>query len=448
MAKAKILRAAPLGTVISIVAAAVWSSSAMAQIGAFGGPQGPTLTAPAITVPDRPDPFAQPSRDYSAMVVGDWLVYPTVFAGALFDTNPSQSSSGAKSSAGGRLVPSLLAETTNGISKTTLYGMADAQLYTNQSNGNSDTVAARAGFIENYELMPDLIFNGQGDFTRQRDVFSTLGIDHSVSALQNPTGIGLAPVNNPLTYNQYSGVATLQKNFDRAFVTLGGSVVALQYDHSPSAGAPSPNSVDTTQTVRGGFWITPMFYGYTEGSVDQRNYSTGNLNSTGYRVVGGLGSDQIGLFRGEVYGGYQAENYDLAAIGTVGSPAFGARLYYYPLPDLTLSGSVDQSLGVSFLATAPGVPTGSATRVVTSLGQATYAPMPEWSASGRFGFVHTDYVSTPRNDDAWTVGATFNYSVWRNFGVTLDYQHIDLASNVPLQGFTRDVVTLGLTYKY
>ena len=79
------------------------------------------------------------------MVLGDWLVYPTVFAGALFDSNPSQSSSGAKSSAGGRLVPSLLAETTNGISKTTLYGMADAQLYTNQSNGNSDTVAARAG---------------------------------------------------------------------------------------------------------------------------------------------------------------------------------------------------------------------------------------------------------------------------------------------------------------
>jgi hypothetical protein len=86
--------------------------------------------------------------------------------------------------------------------------------------------------------------------------------------------------------------------------------------------------------------------------------------------------------------------------------------------------------------------------VVTSLGQATYAPMQEWSASGRFGFIHTDYVSTPRNDDAWTVGATFNYSVWRNFGVTLDYQHIDLASNVPLQGFTRDVVTVGLTYKY
>jgi hypothetical protein len=419
----------------------------MAQVGAFGGTPGPTMTAPAMTVPDRADPFAQPSRDYSALVVGDWLLYPTLFAGASYDTNPTQSSGGAKSSFGGRLVPSLLAETTNGISKTTVYGMADAQLYTNQSSGNSNTVAARAGLIENYQLAPDLIFNGQGDFTRQRDLFSTFGIDHSVSTL-NPTGIGLAPVNNPLTYNQYSGAASLQKNFDRAFVTVGGSVIDLQYDHSSNAAAPSPNGVDTTETVRGGFWINPMLYGYAEGSVDQRNYSTSSLNSNGYRVVGGLGSDQIGLFRGEVYAGYQAEDYNLGAIGTVGSPVFGGRLYYYPLPELTLSGSVDESLGVSFLATAPGVPVGASTRVVTSLGQATYAPMQEWSASGRFGFIHTDYVGTPRDDDAWTMGATLNYSIWQNFALTLDYQYIQMSSNVPLQGFSRDVVTVGLTYKY
>ncbi|HEY1796198.1 MAG TPA: outer membrane beta-barrel protein [Stellaceae bacterium] len=441
------LRAAPMRIAVAVGVAGLWSGGAMAQVGVFGGPQGPTLTAPAISTPDHPDPFAQPSRDYSAMVAGDWLLYPTIFAGALFDSNPSQSSSGAKSSAGARLVPSLLAETTNGISKTTIYGMADAQLYTNQSGSNSNTVAARAGFIENYQFAPDLVFNGQGDFTRQRDLFSTFGIDHAVATPQNPTGIGLAPVNNPLTYNQYSGSATLQKNFNQAFVSLGGSVIDLEYDHASTA-APSPNGVDTTETVRGGYWINPVIYGYVEGSVDQRNYSTSILNSSGYRVVGGLGSDQIGLVRGEVYAGYQAENYNLGAIGTVGSPVYGARLYYYPLPELTLSGSVDESLGVSFLTTAPGVPAGAATRVTTSLGQATYALMQNWSASSRFGFIHTDYAGTPRNDDAWTVGATLNYSIWRNVALTLDYQHIDMTSNVALQGFTRDVATVGLTYKY
>ena len=40
-------------------------------------------------------------------------------------------------------------------------------------------------------------------------LFSTLGIDHSVTTL-NPTGVGLAPVPNALTYNQVSGTASVR----------------------------------------------------------------------------------------------------------------------------------------------------------------------------------------------------------------------------------------------
>ena len=39
-------------------------------------------------------------------------------------------------------------------------------------------------------------------------------------------------------------------------------------------------------------------------------------------------------------------------------------------------------------------------------------------------------------------------TLWMAEELGLNYQHIDLASNVPLQGFSRDVVTVGLTYKY
>jgi len=53
-----------------------------------------------------------------------------------------------------------------------------------------------------------------------------------------------------------------------------------------------------------------------------------------------------------------------------------------------------------------------------------------------------------RRDDAWTGGATLSYSVWQNFGLTLDYQHVQLNSNVPLQSFTRDVVSVGGNYRY
>jgi hypothetical protein len=423
-----------------------WASPAAAQIGQFGGPAGPTLVAPPVAV-DRGDPFLRPSREYSALPFGSWLLYPTLFAGAVFDDNIRQSEVLRSSSAGARLVPSILAERNDGIHKTSLYGMADVRLYTDHAASNADALAVRTGVIERYQPFPDLIFNLQGDYTRQRDLFSSFGIDNSVTTL-NPTAIGLMPVANPLSYNQLAAAGSVQKNFDRAFVSVGGSIVGIRYDTRPDLAAPSPDGNTYTGTGRAGFWFTPFLYAYAEGAVDQRRFSDDRFNSSGYRTVGGIGSDRIGLFRGEVYGGYQSERHDSLFLGTTDGSVFGGRIYYYPLRELTLSAALDQSLGVSLLASAiPGI-LGASTRSTTALLKATYALAREWTASTRFGFIHTEYVAAIRKDDAWTAGATFTYSVWQNFGITLDYQYVQLDSNVPLQGFTRNVVTLGATYKY
>lgn len=423
-----------------------WASPAVAQVGQFGGPSGPTLSVPPVAV-DRGDPFARPSREYSALPFGSWLLYPTLFAGAVFDDNIRQSEVARTSSGGARLVPSLLAERNDGIHKTSLYGMADVRLYGDHGANNADAVAARTGFIERYQPLPDLLFNFQGDYTRQRDLFSTFGIDHSVTTL-NPTAIGLMPIANPLSYNQLAATASVQKNLDLAFVSLGASVVGIRYDSRTDLGAPSPDGVTYTGTGRAGFWFTPFLYAYAEAAVDQRRFSDDRFNSSGYRTVGGIGSDRIGLFRGEVYGGYQSERHDLASLGSTDGSVFGGRIYYYPLRELTLSAAVDQSLGVSLLASVtPGI-LGASTRATTALFQATYALAREWTAGTRIGYIHTEYVDAIRRDDAWTAGATLTYSVWQNFGITLDYQFVELDSNIPLQSFTRNVVTLGATYKY
>jgi len=422
-------------------------SPAAAQVGSLGGLTGPALTPPPVITSDRVDPFAQPGREYTALPLGPWLVYPTIFLGAIFDDNVRQTEVARVSSGGARLVPSLLAETTDGIYKTTLYGMADGRLYTDDRAENANALAARAGFIERFQPMPDAVFNFQGDYTRQRDLFSTFGIDHSVTSL-NPTGIGLSPVTNPIAYNQFSATASMQKSFGRAFFSVGGSVVDIQYDTPGIDVAPSPDGIVFTGTSRLGFWFTPFLYAYGEGTIDQRNYSDQLFNSSGYRTLAGIGSDQIGLFRGEVYGGYQSEHRDFVLFDNVNSGVFGGRIYYYPLRELTLAASVDESLGVTFLASAVPGTLGTPTKVTTALFQATYGLAREWSASARFGYIHTDYVDTIRVDNAWTAGATVAYSVWQNFAVTLDYQYVQLDSNVPLQSFTRNVVTLGATYRY
>jgi hypothetical protein len=322
----------------------------------------------------------------------------------------------------------------------------DGRAYLNGGATDSNSVAARAGLSHTYEVMTDLVVGLQGDYTRQKDLFDAFSIDRGVASL-NTTGVGLTPVANPDSYNQFAGSASVRKTFDRTFASFAASVVDIVYD-ATGAASPAPNGVVYTAIGRAGQWFVPFLYGYVEASADQRRYTIGALNSHGYRTVGGLGSDQIGLFRGEIYGGYQAERYDAAALDNVSSTVLGGRLYYYPSRMLTLSASVDKSLGVSQLATSSASPFGTATRVTTSLLQANYALAPEWSASARFGYIRSEYVGSPQLDNAWVTGATIAYSVWQNFGLTLDYQFMRKSSNALPQNFTRNVITLGASYKY
>jgi hypothetical protein len=431
---------------------AVASFPAHAQLGAVGGQAGPLIEAPP-PLSGRPSPLDARGRAENALIVGDWLLYPTAFAGAIYDTNPSQSARRSRAGVGARLVPSLLAERTDASSRTSLYAMTDARLYAIGDTQGANAVAARLGAIEDFEPAESWVLHGQGDYTRQRDVFTTLGVTHNLSSL-NPTGVGIVPTQQPNAYNQLTGTTSVLKRFSNAFVSLGGSAVDIIYDGQSRQNGQSgqngtvrtPSGVILTATSRGGIWLTPDFYTFVSGSVDTRKWDTAALNSSGFRTLVGIGSDQIGLFQGEIYGGYQQESFDSAAVGTVSGAAYGGRLAYFPLPKLTLRAGADRTIGASLVGTTATAATSS---IVTSfLGQVTYALFPEWDWSGRAGYLRAAYNELPRRDNAWTAGATLTYSIWQNLGLSLDYQHLALSSNVPDQGFSREIVTLGVSYKY
>src|SRR6185312_2148325 len=192
----------------------VLATPGWAQIGAIGTPSsGANLQgthAPPIDTFSNLD-LRQQQREQAehALILGDWLVFPSAFIGGIYDTNPSQASSGAKASEGLRLAMSGLAERNTGISKTDFYGMVDGRIYTNGSSSTSNIATAQAGGVETYTPLPDWTFTGQGDFTRQRDLFDTFGVNHSVTTL-NTTGVGIAPTTNPTVYNQLTGAASAE----------------------------------------------------------------------------------------------------------------------------------------------------------------------------------------------------------------------------------------------
>lgn len=402
--------------------------------------------APPPTIAGRLYQPTLPSRAGLALPLGTWLLYPSFSGGLFYDSNVDQSPGGQQGSFGVHFLPRLFAVHDNGIEKTTAYALADGRMGTNPGSADAQALMANAGLIETYAPLPDLSFRAQADYLRQRDLFSSFAVNQSVGYL-NPTGVGLAPTAALQSYNQFTGSLSVTKTFYRAFAGLDASVIDLAYDGSSNA-APAPSGTTATLTTRAGLWISPSLYGYAEGSLDRRDYVQSALGSSGYRAVLGAGTRRIHLVRGEVYTGYQAENYQSAAIGTQSGWVFGGRVDYAPQHRLDLKASLDETLGASLLAPAAPSTPGTATRLTTALAEGDYRFGPDLKASGRAGYIGTRYADSQRRDNAWMIGASVTYSVWRSFGVSFDYQHLDSLSNVPLQSFSRDVVTLSGTYRY
>jgi uncharacterized protein (PEP-CTERM system associated) len=122
-------------------------------------------------------------------------------------------------------------------------------------------------------------------------------------------------------------------------------------------------------------------------------------------------------------------------------------MYYFPTPYWTWVASVDEVLGVSALL-APNFPQGVPTKVTTGILQTTYGISQQWSIGARVGYTRADYFDLGRVDTGWMAGASFNYEIWRNLLLTLDYQYSTLNSNTLFNQFGRNVVSAGLTYKY
>ena len=51
-------------------------------------------------------------------------------------------------------------------------------------------------------------------------------------------------------------------------------------------------------------------------------------------------------------------------------------------------------------------------------------------------------------NQGWLVGASFNYEIWRNLLLTLDYQYTTQHSGALFSSFTQNQYTAGLTYRY
>lgn len=418
-----------------------------------------------------------PTRDPSAIAIDGWLFYPTLRLYSLYSDNLFLSPISPIAAPGFGATPSLTAEWSNGIHTTTLYGNLDRQAF--PTNNAINTLDGRAGFTQKYEAMRDLIFSVNGNFAHQT---LASGLQNSIQTaaaapvttvlpngnIQLPNGTIVSPTtgqvvgqaNQPIgstvplivnPFDQYTGTFSVDKIFNRGILSLSGSVNRTDYEQQSSLSTRS-----RTFTENAGVWLGPLFYAYSNGVISTVVTDATSASTTSYRVVGGLGTRQFGLFRTSMYFGRQGSEGSTTAAGDV----YGGSLTYYPTRAWTLTGTVDKTINIASQASAtnlaltlPGItavqiPLGVSTHITSASLRSSYEITPQWFADCLLAYTRIEYLESLRLDNSWLLDATLRYDIWRNMSLTWEYRYRNVLSNTPLMSATSNYGMMGATYRF
>lgn len=436
------------------------------------GAQEADLSVAAKTGP-RPD---------QGIPVEGWMFYPSFFAGAVFNDNVYATPVHRRSRFGLRVRPVFQAVRDNGLHVSTVFLRADAQIHPHTGQNNfilpltsyvqPTNVTGAAGFTHVWKPLSDVAVNVTGAYTRRSGLF---GGEYGSLPLEVDLPNAYTVSDGQQYSNQLTGKISIQKNLDRWFIGGSTGVNYVWYDSRPSQITPFFTNFNNRgyaglsyiASVRGGFWVTPLLYAFAEPAAVLNRYGSSISDSNGYRVVAGLGSDLISLFRGEIYGGYN-QQFSVSLNRSVSSPAFGGRIFYYPTPYLTLTTSVNQSIGWGAPTTLLGLPIalGPGSKTWQARAQVDYSFSQYWTATIRGAYGETRWSSDGIWNNGgvvtnWTAGARLNYNFWRNMNLTFDYQFTKAAGYGGTNGnawrfinpwaptgYSQNLVTAGLTYAY
>jgi hypothetical protein len=432
---------------------------------------------PPLTVPIG----GLPLPDVSAIPFNSWLLYPSV---NFFTENSNNYFLNPQSKISGwafGVSPSVTAEWSNGIHTTTLYGSVEQRDYPTQNA--VDATDKQATFTQKYAPLPDLSFTFLGDYTHQTIASGlTSGIPSPIISTEttvlpngntvlpngtivSPSGqivgqAGAAPNGSPLSavdpYDQFTGTARVEKIFSDGILDLGASVQRKEYDEQTSEPL---DFTGKTLTEGGAFWLGSVFYVYSDGSFTMYSNTNPTPDSTYYRVIGGVGTRQIGLFRVSLYSGHQGS--DSSGFPSAGGNVYGGHLSYYPTANWTISANIDETINRAPSQTLPSnfavgtplltpvqIPVSSSTQITSNTLQSEYRISSQWSASGILGYTRIQFLGSPISEDAWLADATIKYAMWRNLTLTWEYQYTSITSNAPLSSANRNFITMSALYKF
>jgi len=129
-------------------------------VGMIPGAFAADMAIPATESPTVESTPVQSGPFRPGFPIDSWMIYPSIYLGAVFDDNVRQAANGVDhtSRLGVRVVPNFIETYDGGIHQATLYQVVDARFFPGVGSAppgeaSANSVAATVGFRHRYEAM-------------------------------------------------------------------------------------------------------------------------------------------------------------------------------------------------------------------------------------------------------------------------------------------------------
>jgi hypothetical protein len=372
---------------------------------------------------------ARPGYDALGVRAGAFVVLPSINVGETYDDNIYATENDEKSDFITEVSPRVDVVSTWSRHALNLTAGLDRYFYADHTGENKTDYDF--GVDGRLDVLRDTNVLGAVSYARKHE-------DRGVSTFSSTTAA------EPVEYKETDAKLSFNQRFNRVTATLGGTYSKLDYSNVESTGGGILNEDLRDRNVysealRAGYDVSPDTNVYVQGTINQRRYDIGmpvqDRDSKGYETVVGSRFKLSSLASGELYVGYQRQNYDAAGANDISGLSYGANVNWYVTPLSTVRFNAASTIEESDLGASSGY-----LRQVVGLG-IDHELLRNLILSGDISYENDDYKGASRTDEYYGGAVGMSYLLNRYLALGLDYKVTNRNSDIPGIDYTRNRLT-------
>ncbi len=365
---------------------------------------------------------------------GDWMFDPGLMVGGLYDSNVYARNSNIEGDVAGMVGTQLRAHTLwlrNGID---LRASAHSLFYSQHASLNETDASLKGNARIDIDNDTALLTG-----------FEAAYLHEGVGTLSSPSGAV-----EPTPYTYLSDDVTLRREFGRLTASVGGRI-----DNYEFGSVKAQDGSTINQDARDGqvytlhgridYAFSPklgLFTAVAGNDRALRGTATQSLASSGYRTLSGIDVELTPLIKAELGGGYMAQRFDAASIGTIEGPAYRARVTWSPSRQLDLHFNAEQMVSEASDTSSTGI----LAEALRSGFDYEFRPNIVWSTS--VGVEKDSFKGEDREDRVYSVESQLKYVLNRIDAISLTYKFTRRESNISAFSYDKHQVGINAAVRF